>query len=117
MTKSDWIRITPASNIPPREGRAVNLGELEIAIFNLGDRFVAMENRCPHKGGPLADGIVSSLDGVVTVTCPLHNWRICTDSGAVRKPGGEAACVRSFAVKVEDGIVSIAREAPVAVPV
>jgi nitrite reductase (NADH) small subunit len=114
MKQGDWIRITPAANIPPREGRSVQLGDLELAIFNLGDRFVAIENRCPHKGGPLADGIVSSLGDSVTVTCPLHNWRVCVDSGAVRKPGGEAACVRGFQVKVEDGVVMVSNEAPVA---
>ena len=110
MSQTGWIRITPAAHIPPREGRAVRVGETEIAIFNLGGRFVAMENRCPHKGGPLADGFVSSLDGAVTVTCPLHAWRVCADTGAVRKPGNEPACVRTFAVKVESGIVMISRE-------
>jgi nitrite reductase (NADH) small subunit len=114
MNNGDWIRITPAANIPPREGRSVQLGDLEVAIFNLGGRFVAIENRCPHKGGPLADGIISTLGDAVTVTCPLHNWRVCVDSGSVRKPGSEAACVRSFPVKVEGGVVMISKEAPVA---
>jgi nitrite reductase (NADH) small subunit len=89
----------------------VNLGGLEIAIFNLGERFVAIENRCPHSGGPLSDGIVSNFGGATTVTCPLHNWRICVDSGGVAKPSGEEACVRTFATSVEDGIVVVALEA------
>ncbi|MBL8233285.1 MAG: nitrite reductase small subunit NirD [Bryobacterales bacterium] len=105
---SGWIRITAAENIPPREGRAVKLGNVEVAIFNLGGRFVALENRCPHRGGPLADGIVSSQGDVVTVTCPLHNWRISVESGRVVKPGGEAAaCLRTFEVDVVDGIVTV----------
>lgn len=108
----NWIRITPADTIPPREGRTLNLGSLPLAIFNTGDRFLAVENRCPHGGGPLADGIV----GGTTVTCPLHNWRICLESGAVTKPCESGApSVRTFPVKVENGIVMLALEAaPVA---
>ena len=96
-----WIRITPAENIPLREGRAVNIGGEEIAIFNLGDKFLAVANRCPHRGGPLADGIVSG-DSVV---CPLHAWKVCLSSGAVKRPDDQHACVRSLAVMVVDGIV------------
>jgi nitrite reductase (NADH) small subunit len=100
----NWIRITPADAIPPREGRTLNLGSLPLAIFNTGDRFLAVENRCPHGGGPLADG--------TTVTCPLHNWRICLESGAVTKPCESGApSVRTFPVKVENGIVMLALEA------
>jgi len=97
-----WIRITHAGNIPLREGRSVRIGEDEIAIFNLGDRFVAIDNNCPHRGGPLCDGIVSG-DAVV---CPLHGWRISLDTGNVLKPD---VCVRvgTYPVSVEDGIVSV----------
>lgn len=103
-----WIRITAAENIPPREGRAVDLGGHSLALFNLGDRYVAVENRCPHGGGPLADGIV----GGTTVTCPLHNWRVCLDSGAVTKPcDAGVPLVRTFPVKVESGILMLGVEA------
>jgi nitrite reductase (NADH) small subunit len=98
-----WIRITDAENIPLREGRAVQLGEEEIAIFNLGERFLAVSNRCPHRGGPLADGIVAG-DAVV---CPLHAWKVCLLSGEVKRPQEEDACVRTFPVRVVDGIVHI----------
>lgn len=99
----NWIRLTQASNIPPREGRAVTLGEHSVAVFNLGERFLAVENRCPHGGGPLADGILG--DG--TVTCPLHNWRVCLTSGNVTKPCETSQSIRTFPVKVEDGIVML----------
>ena len=56
------------------------IGDGEIAIFNLGDRFVAVDNRCPHQGGPLCDGIVAG-DSVV---CPLHAWKVNLDTGARR---------------------------------
>jgi nitrite reductase (NADH) small subunit len=101
----NWIRITAAENIPPREGRAVQVGELSLAVFNMGGRFLAIENRCPHSGGPLADGIV----GGAMVTCPLHNWRICLESGQVSHPCESGVPqVRTFPVEVEDGIVKIA---------
>ena len=66
------MRVTPCDNIPLREGRAVTLGDREIAIFNLGDRFLATDNRCPHRGGPLCDGIVAGG----SVVCPLHAWKV-----------------------------------------
>lgn len=104
---TNWIRITPAEGIPPREGRTVKLGSLSLAIFNTGETFLAIENRCPHGGGPLADGIV----GGSTVTCPLHNWRVCLHSGRVEKPcNSDAPAVRTFATRVENGIVMLALE-------
>jgi nitrite reductase (NADH) small subunit len=99
-----WVRITAAENIPPREGRSVQLGALNVAIFNTGEGFRAVENRCPHGGGPLADGIV----GGATVTCPLHNWRVCLESGAVERPCESAAsAVSTFPIEVVDGIVML----------
>ena len=97
-----WIRITPVQNIPAREGRAVKIGDREIAIFNLGDRFAAIENRCPHSGGPLCDGIISGT----TVVCPLHGWRICLDTGIVKKPDVPVQ-VTTFATQVQDGVVLV----------
>ncbi|MGH9351945.1 MAG: nitrite reductase small subunit NirD [Terriglobia bacterium] len=95
-----WIRVSHIYDIPLREGRAVQLGRREIALFNLGDRFVAVENRCPHRGGPLSDGIVSG--GMVI--CPLHSWKVCLSTGAVKKPQAEA-CVETYPTRVEDGVV------------
>ena len=103
-----WVRITDVRNIPAREGRAVQISSTSIAVFNLDGRFVALENRCPHKGGPLADGIV----GAGTVTCPLHNWRVSLESGRVTKPcDGEDLSVRTFDVRVENGVLMLSLEA------
>jgi nitrite reductase (NADH) small subunit len=98
-----WIRITEAENIPLREGRAVRFGSEVFAIFNLGQKFLAVSNRCPHQGGPLADGIVAG-DSVI---CPLHGWKVCLRSGAVKRPPKQQACVQSYPVKVVDGIVLV----------
>jgi nitrite reductase (NADH) small subunit len=97
-----WTRITKTENIPLLEGRAVKVGGVELAIFNLGDCFAAIENRCPHKGGPLCDGIVSGT----VVVCPLHGCRVDLITGlAVR--ASLPACVKTFPSRVEDGIVLV----------
>ena len=96
-----WTRIAYCRDIPLREGRAVNIGGREIAIFNLGDRFLAVDNRCPHKGGPLADGIVSGTH----VVCPLHAWKLSLETGRGANGPSAASCVETFRTRVEDGIV------------
>jgi nitrite reductase (NADH) small subunit len=104
MTDYCWLRITRCENIPPREGRAVPLGDREIALFNLGDRFVAIDNTCPHQGGPLCDGIVVGA----SVVCPLHAWKISLESGHVERPAAAAnRCVQTYPVRVEGGIVIV----------
>lgn len=102
ISEPNWTRITRTENIPPLEGRSVTAGGVELAIFNLKDRFVAIENRCPHQGGPLCDGIVSGT----VVVCPLHGWRFDLDSGmAVR--ASLPACVAAFPTRVEHGIILV----------
>ncbi len=98
-----WIRIATRDNIPPREGRVATVGDRQIAIFNLGDRFLALDNRCPHEGGPLCDGIVAG-DAVV---CPLHAWRVNLETGAVSRPADHAECVRTYATRVDGDVISI----------
>jgi nitrite reductase (NADH) small subunit len=98
-----WIWITAVENVPPREGRAVNVAGRELAIFNLGDRFVAVDNKCPHKGGPLADGIVSGD----TVVCPLHGWRIDLACGEVARPAGGGQCVERYPTRVDGGVIVV----------
>lgn len=105
MSNPNWVPVTAIGNLPLHEGRAVKWQGLEIALFNLGSRVVAVENRCPHQGGPLVDGIVSQVDGRVTVTCPLHTRRICLESGETVKPRTGGPCIRTFPAKIEEGIV------------
>ena len=103
MSDERWIRVTTTAGIPRREGRAVVLGTRELAIFNLGDRYLAVENRCPHLGGPLADGIVSGC----TVVCPLHAWKVRLDTGGVERPATADACVRTFPTRVDGDVVLV----------
>jgi nitrite reductase (NADH) small subunit len=97
-----WTRITQTDNIPQREGRAIRIAGLDVAIFNLNGRFLAIENRCPHKGGPLADGIVSGT----TVVCPLHGRRFDLETGAAVM-ASEPGCIATFPTRVENGIVLV----------
>ena len=104
MNDYRWVRVTPCDNIPPREGREVVMGGRHIAVFNLGAHFFATDNRCPHKGGPLCDGIVTGT----SVVCPLHAWKVNLETGQVERPThGKDHCVATYPTRVEDGIVLI----------
>lgn len=98
-----WVRITSCGNIPPREGRAVQIMGHELAIFNLGDRFLATENRCPHRNGPLADGIISGQ----AIVCPLHSWKFDLVSGAIVNHPESQRCLATFPTRIESGIVLV----------
>ena len=98
-----WIRIAPSEQIPPREGRRVVIGGRELALFNLGDRFAAVDNRCPHKGGPLCDGIVAGA----AVVCPLHAYKVNLETGVVERPADANACARMYDTRVEDDVVMV----------
>jgi len=99
-TMSDWTKIVALQDIPRLGSRVVRSAGKEIALFRTeDDRVFALHNSCPHKGGPLSQGIVYGDK----VACPLHNWRISLVDGQAEEPDeGHTAC---FAVKVEDGMV------------
>jgi nitrite reductase (NADH) small subunit len=99
----NWIRVTQVENIPVRQGRSVKIGPYTVAIFNLGGTFRAVENACPHKNGPLADGIVAGTD----VVCPLHTRRFSLETGEARAQEPGSACVRVFETRVVDGVVMV----------
>ncbi len=97
---SNWIKIAPLSEFPQQGARVVRHDGKDIAVFrNAGDGIFAMNDKCPHKGGPLSQGIVSGN----TVTCPLHGMNICFDDGKALAP--DEGCVGTYPVKVEEGVV------------
>jgi NAD(P)H-dependent nitrite reductase small subunit len=98
----NWTKITRAENIPAREGRPVRVGDLEIAIFNLNGRFLTIENACPHKGGPLCDGMVTGT----AVVCPLHGRHFDLETGMPVR-AAEPSCLAVFPTRVEDGIILV----------
>ncbi|MCK9285039.1 MAG: nitrite reductase small subunit NirD [Rhodocyclaceae bacterium] len=98
-----WKRLCDLDEIPRLGSRVVKSAAGDIAVFrNAGDEIFALHDKCPHKGGPLSQGIVHGT----TVTCPLHSWKIDLGSGAAQAP--DVGCTRRFKVKVEDGLVWLA---------
>jgi nitrite reductase [NAD(P)H] small subunit len=95
--KTYWFDCGPLTAIPLRGARTVVTPRREIAVFRTANNDIfALENKCPHKGGPLSEGIVHGHK----VACPLHNWVFDLESG---EAVSEKACVRTFPVKVERG--------------
>ena len=95
-----WTDILDVNAIPRLGARVVRHGSLDIAVFrNADDEIFALEDRCPHKGGPLSQGIVHGRK----VTCPMHGWNIELDSGCAVAP--DQGCAREFPVKLEGGRV------------
>ena len=97
---SPWIEVCPIDSIPLRGCRVVRTRHMQIALFRTAsDEVFALENRCPHKNGPLSEGIVHDRK----VTCPLHNWVISLESGEAT--GADKGCTRSFPVRLDKGRV------------
>ena len=101
-----WIAIGSTNDVPMRGARCVATPEGRIAIFRtVENRFFAIEDRCPHKGGPLSQGIVHGA----AVTCPLHNWVVSLETG--KALGADHGSVRTVPLRVEEGQLFIAAEA------
>jgi nitrite reductase (NADH) small subunit len=97
---NQWTDILDVNDIPKLGARVVRHGSLDIAVFRTDDdEIFALEDRCPHKGGPLSQGIVHGRK----VTCPMHGWNVELDSGQAVAP--DQGCAREFPVRVENGRV------------
>ena len=96
-----WKAVCNVADIPVLGSRVVHRAKQPaVAIFRNGeDKVFALLDRCPHKGGPLSQGIVFGE----RVACPLHNWNIELGSGCAAEP--DEGCTQSFSVKVEQGVV------------
>jgi nitrite reductase (NADH) small subunit len=92
-----YTKVAMIDELPFHSGKTLRYKGIELALFRLGDHEVkAIENRCPHKGGVLAEGIVSGQ----YVFCPLHDRKIDLSSGLVQAP--DTGCVRTFEVIVKE---------------
>jgi nitrite reductase (NADH) small subunit len=91
-----WTLIGQLADIPKRGARTIDTAQGQVAVFRAADDHIfALFNRCPHKGGPLSEGIVSGH----VVVCPLHNWTIDLETGQATAP--DEGCTRPVAVKVD----------------
>ena len=97
----DWVEVCRVEDIPSLGARVLEReGDDNIALFRTASgKVFALRDRCPHKGGPLSQGIVAGE----TVTCPLHSWNLSLTSGEARAP--DVGCVATYPVRVEDGVV------------
>ncbi|NGZ77280.1 nitrite reductase small subunit NirD [Saccharibacillus alkalitolerans] len=95
------VRVGSLNDIDPQGSRRLNVNGLEIALFRLSDdEILAVENRCPHKGGVLSEGMVCGP----VVHCPLHDWRIDLRSGEALAP--DKGCIETFETEVAaDGTI------------
>ncbi len=100
---TNWQFICLADDIPLKGSRRVRRSEgADIALFRTSEGEVfALLDRCPHKGGPLSQGIVFGRH----VACPLHNWAISLEDGQARAP--DAGCAVKFTVQVAGGRVML----------
>ena len=100
ITIEHWTRVCRVDDIPALGSRVVERESGNLALFRTAENAVfALLDRCPHKGGPLSQGIVHGE----TVTCPLHNWQIALSSGEARAP--DEGCARRYPVRIDGGDV------------
>jgi len=106
MMAQTWLDVGSIDDVPLRGARVVASPAGNIAIFKTADgAFFALRDKCPHKGGPLSQGIVHGRG----VTCPLHNWVISLESGEAT--GADKGCTPKIPLKIENGRVLLCGEA------
>ena len=100
---SNWTEISKLEDIPRLGSRILKTDTMNIALFRTAtDEVFAIRDECPHKQGPLSQGIVHGS----SVTCPLHNWKIDLASGEALGP--DEGCTNTYETKIEDGRVFLA---------
>ena len=96
-----YITVARVDEIPPGTCRTVELGGIFLALCNVNGTFRAVDNTCPHAGGPLGEG---SLDGEV-LECPCHGWRFNVRTGV--RPENPEIAVASVEVRVQGQHVQV----------
>jgi nitrite reductase (NADH) small subunit len=95
------VRVAKVTDVPVGQGLVVQAGDRTLALFNVDGAYHAIDNVCPHRGGPMGDG---DLDGRLAI-CPWHGWRWDVTTGAnANNPAVKIAC---FATRVVDGDVLV----------
>lgn len=99
---NNWIEVVALEDIPQLGSRVIETDSMNIAVFRTSsDEVFAVKDECPHKQGPLSQGIVHGS----SVTCPLHGWKIDLASGEAL--GADEGCANVFSTKIENGKVFI----------
>lgn len=100
----DFVKVARKSDLSSGEGMVVEVDGNRIALFNVNGEFFALDNTCPHRGGPLGEGMVDASN--LTVQCPWHGWTFSCRTGV--SPINPAARVEAFEVKVEGDDILVA---------
>jgi len=100
----EFLPVATTAEVAPGTAISVMVGDREVALFNIDGTFHAIENSCPHQGGPLAEGYIEGD----TVTCPWHAWCFRLTDGKMTL--GDYSSVEVFDVKVVGDGVAVARE-------
>jgi nitrite reductase (NADH) small subunit len=102
LTQHTWIDLGAAGDVPRLGAKKFRLGNETVAVFRTSaDEYFAVIDRCPHKGGPLSEGIVSGR----TVACPLHGWVIALDNGRAVAP--DEGCAATLPLRLVEGRVHL----------
>jgi nitrite reductase/ring-hydroxylating ferredoxin subunit len=104
-----FVTVAAPADLPPGASRAVLVGDVSVALFNVDGAVHAIDNVCPHAGGPLARGRRGGPCGEI-VTCPWHDWRFNVRTGESPDLLGERVC--TFPVRVADGCIQVVVENP-----
>jgi nitrite reductase/ring-hydroxylating ferredoxin subunit len=103
MSEARWVKVKAAADLPPGSAHEIRMLTHSIAVFNCSGRYWAVDGRCKHMRARLARG---KLDGV-HLTCPWHGWTYDLTDGACLTEGEEWACLATFAVKEEGGMLFV----------
>ena len=99
---NDWIDIGDLNDVPRRGARCIKTPLGKIAVFRTAeDQVFAIDDQCPHKGGPLSQGIVHGAQ----VTCPLHNWVFSLETGVAQ--GADEGAVRTYPLRLHNNRILI----------
>jgi len=98
MSPITWIEIGALTDVPRRGARCITTPLGKVAVFRtVTDEVYAIDDKCPHRGGPLSQGIVHGAQ----VTCPLHNWVFSLETGIAQ--GADEGAVRTYPMRAENG--------------
>ncbi|PHD69002.1 nitrite reductase (NAD(P)H) small subunit [Bacillus toyonensis] len=102
LQAKEKIKVMRVEDLPFQIGKEVQIKDTSIALFRLSNGDIrAVENRCPHKNGPLAEGIISGE----FIFCPLHDWKISLLTGEAQKP--DDGCIQMYELEIINGDIYV----------
>ena len=100
----NYMPIATVQDVPPGTCKSLEIQDRGIALFNLNGRLYALDNTCPHAGGPLGEGTIEEEN----VTCHWHGWKFHIPTGVCQKNPSPSWTVACYKVRVVDEIIHVA---------